>query len=523
VDAKDADLVGATRAGHPEAYGTLVSRYQGHVYGLAYSLVNNWADAQDISQETFIRAYVNLDQLKEPDRFAPWLRRVTFSVAMNWLKAFRPGIFRQLDGQIDLETLEIPDFRPGPAEELERRELAEAVHRALASLPPRYRVPLTMFHLDGLSYQKVAEFLDIPVGNVKVLIHRARAKLKALLPHYVTGEVGEMVQEVFNEHKLPAEFARKVLDNVPSLGPRRDKFCTFAGALEAAFAATEHPYGYTDLLGFSGLAFRARWWSRPEPPRWCPSSAVGEMEEEALAVEKATGWTLSYDFVRPDDAPQMQRLTGQFVGSIDRGNPVLAYDARESMGVVYGYGEGGKILFMRSHSSAEPLRLAPARLGFLTLFIGEHKTAPPTGKAFVESLQVAVRNWKRERFSEGPGEYWYGDAAMARWIADLSKWDEYSQEERDLLSHASDFCSTTLVDARKAAAICLTEHAVKSEGEGRAALERAAAIYRRLVALFPTGEWEKGRERQIELLSESRKLDSAAIAELEKALTTLEP
>lgn len=67
-----------------------------------------------------------------------------------------------------------------------------------------------MFHLDGLSYQKVADFLDIPLGNVKVLIHRARQKLRALLPEYVTEEITPMVQEVFDEHRLPAEFSREI-------------------------------------------------------------------------------------------------------------------------------------------------------------------------------------------------------------------------------------------------------------------------------------------------------------------------
>jgi len=70
---KDAELVLRTRSGQKDAYGELVSRYQGHVYGLAYSLVNNWAEAQDIAQETFIRAYTNLEQLREPPRFAAWL------------------------------------------------------------------------------------------------------------------------------------------------------------------------------------------------------------------------------------------------------------------------------------------------------------------------------------------------------------------------------------------------------------------------------------------------------------------
>jgi RNA polymerase sigma-70 factor (ECF subfamily) len=210
ADRTDAELVAEIRNGDPEGYSTLVARYQGHVYGLAYSLVNNWADAQDIAQETFIRAYVNLGQLREPGRFAPWLRRVTFGVAMNWLRAYRPAVFQQIEGQVDLDSLDIPDFAPGPQEVVERKELAEAVQRAIKSLPPKYRLPLTMFHLDGLSFQKVADFLDVPLGTAKSLIHRAREKLRVALGPFYSEEVIPMVQEVFNEHKLPAEFSREV-------------------------------------------------------------------------------------------------------------------------------------------------------------------------------------------------------------------------------------------------------------------------------------------------------------------------
>ncbi|MHC4715876.1 MAG: RNA polymerase sigma factor [Planctomycetota bacterium] len=205
----DAELVELTRGGQQEAYKELIGRYQGHVYGLAYSLVNNWAEAQDIAQETFIRAYTNLDQIRRPERFAAWLRRVAFGVSMNWLRSFRPGLFEQLDGRVDLDHLEIPDFQPDPPAVAERRELANAVLAAIASLPARYRVPLTMFHLDGLSYQKVADFLDIPLGTVKGLIHRARAKLKATLAASEQA-VPEGIQEVLSEYKLPPEFSREV-------------------------------------------------------------------------------------------------------------------------------------------------------------------------------------------------------------------------------------------------------------------------------------------------------------------------
>ena len=122
-----------------------------------------------------------------------------------------------IDGKVDLDKLEIPDFKPDPYKIIEKRELAQAVLGAIDSLPSKYKVPLTMFHLNGLSYNKVADFLDIPLNTVKSLIYRAREKLKETLNAYVGEEVAPMIQEVLNEHKLPVEFARKVLDNVPRL------------------------------------------------------------------------------------------------------------------------------------------------------------------------------------------------------------------------------------------------------------------------------------------------------------------
>ena len=109
----DAECINLIRSGNQDAYKELISRYQGHVYGLAYSSCGNWTDAQDIAQETFIRAYLNLDQIQHPERFRRLVARVAFSVAMNWIKSFRPKLYKQLDGRVDLDQLEIPDFNPG--------------------------------------------------------------------------------------------------------------------------------------------------------------------------------------------------------------------------------------------------------------------------------------------------------------------------------------------------------------------------------------------------------------------------
>lgn len=255
---RNEELVRRTSAGDKEAFGELVTRFQGHVYGLAYSLVDNWAEAQDIAQETFIRTYANIDQLKNPERFPAWLRRITFSVSMNWIKSYRPKLYELIDGKVDLDKLEIPDFKPNPYKIAEKRELAQAVLGAIDSLPSKYKVPLTMFHLNGLSYNKVADFLDIPLNTAKSLIYRARQILKETLIAYVDEDVSPMVQEVLNEHKLPVGFSRKVLDNIPEI--RFDKWrCTFAGAMKACMDYLDDPVTYDYIMGVSGAAFKILW------------------------------------------------------------------------------------------------------------------------------------------------------------------------------------------------------------------------------------------------------------------------
>ena len=533
ADPKDGELVLRARSGDKEAYGELVSRYQGHVYGLAYSFVNSWAEAQDIAQETFIRAYANLDQLRDPSRFAAWLRRVTFGVAMNWLKAFRRGFFEQLEGRVDLDHLEIPEFTPGPPEVVGSRELAVAVLQAVDSLPSKYRVPLTMFHLDGLSYKKVADFLDIPLGTVKMLIHRARAKLKAALAAYVAEEISPMVQEVFNQHKLSEEFAQKILEGVPTLRWGRGKDCTFAGALEAATAVTDHPYSYSDLMGFSGLAFRVRWHEQ-----WCPSCTVGEMEEEITAVSKATGWKLRVKL--GDGGPDMERFTGEIVGDVNAGRPVLVYPPDLNVAVAFGYEDAGKTLLLRDYMKREDTaKLATGKLGFLLMFLGEHRNGMPLKDAVVASLRIALHNWRRGIGNEGPGDYWYGEAAFKRWMEDLSRTEELDDGEQRKLFFVGWLNFNTVADARKTAVTFLREHASLFDGAARKALERVAAIYdeegKVMGGVYGAkdaflGGWSRKsfddwtpdvREREREILADLSSRDAAAIAEIEKALQAI--
>src|SRR5688572_23493989 len=91
---KDAELVQLSRAGNRDAYGELIRRYQRSICGLACLLVDDKFEAEDMTQEAFLRAWLNLDMLSDPAKFAPWLRRIVFGVSIDWLRVFRPDLYR---------------------------------------------------------------------------------------------------------------------------------------------------------------------------------------------------------------------------------------------------------------------------------------------------------------------------------------------------------------------------------------------------------------------------------------------
>ena len=218
----DAELVGAARRGDAGALGELVGRHQKQVFAVALSLLGDAAEAEDMAQETFIRASRNLDLLADPAKFAAWVRRIAFGVCVDWLRAFRPELYRSAQ-ELEDNAASIPSGAPSPLERLENLELSRRVLGALEQLPVRYRAPLTMYHIEGLSHEKVAEALGVPVGTVRSLVSRARRKLAPLLAAYAK-EVLPMsspLEELFQEqtpgpsrllHILNGDCVRKTLE-----------------------------------------------------------------------------------------------------------------------------------------------------------------------------------------------------------------------------------------------------------------------------------------------------------------------
>jgi RNA polymerase sigma-70 factor (ECF subfamily) len=165
VRVADRVLVDAARAGDVDAFEVLVRRHEGRVYRVALRLLGSDADAQDATQETFVRAWRGLGRFRGESAVSTWLYRIVTNRCLNVVAARRP---------VEGLDPELPSVGGDPAEFAERRERFAVVARQVASLPPDQRAVLVLRDFEGLSYEEVAAALKVSVAAVKGRIHRAR-------------------------------------------------------------------------------------------------------------------------------------------------------------------------------------------------------------------------------------------------------------------------------------------------------------------------------------------------------------
>jgi RNA polymerase sigma-70 factor, ECF subfamily len=162
----DRDLIQRARRGDAEAFGELVLRYQTSVFNVCYRLLHERLEAEDMTQETFLRARDRLHSFDEERLFSPWIRRVAANVCLNHLESQKRTV--ALDEEHDADESQRPE------KQVEVRERSEQIRRALASLPARYRVVIELRHYQELSYEEIAAELNIPLSDVKSHLFRAR-------------------------------------------------------------------------------------------------------------------------------------------------------------------------------------------------------------------------------------------------------------------------------------------------------------------------------------------------------------
>lgn len=146
----------------------LIDRFRGQVFGLCYRMLGHRQDAEDVAQESFVRALRSLHRWDPGRDFAPWM----LAIAGNRCRSFLAARRRRPTPTGDVELLpdDVPDAQ-------RHRQLAEEVQRALAALRVEYRQAFVLFHEQQRSYAEIAETLDCPVGTAKTWVHRARREL----------------------------------------------------------------------------------------------------------------------------------------------------------------------------------------------------------------------------------------------------------------------------------------------------------------------------------------------------------
>ena len=177
-------LIRRVLEGDQEAFAQLVTNHEKQVYNLCLRMVGDPEDAQDLSQEAFLKAWRGLQFYKFESSFSTWLYRLTSNVCIDYLRQKKRKAAVSLtvaDEDGEEEELVIPDSAPLPEEQVLHREEQSAIAAAMNQLEEEFRLALTLRVVEQLSYEEIGEILDLKAGTVKSRIARARIKLKKIL------------------------------------------------------------------------------------------------------------------------------------------------------------------------------------------------------------------------------------------------------------------------------------------------------------------------------------------------------
>ncbi len=188
--ANEATLVEEARAGNAQAFTSLVNHYERNIYRLALNITANPQDAEDVLQETFLKAYSNLGRFEGKSRFYTWLVRIAVNESlMNLRRQRKSRRWVSLDEPIQIEgdkplPQEIVDWEENPEQRYARKELQQILIRAIQHLEPGYRATFVLRQVQDLSIQETATLLNLSVPTVKSRLFRARLELRERLNKY---------------------------------------------------------------------------------------------------------------------------------------------------------------------------------------------------------------------------------------------------------------------------------------------------------------------------------------------------
>jgi RNA polymerase sigma-70 factor (ECF subfamily) len=182
-------LAPACEADSRKAFDTLVEKHHKQAYNVAYRMTGNHADAEDLTQDTFIKAFRFFDSYKREMPFENWLYRIMSNMFVDWLRRRPKAHIRSLDEPIRQEegetTLDFADTADGPEAVTLSHELGAEMQVALSTLPADFRMTVILSDIEGLSYEEISEAMACSIGTVRSRLHRGRKLLRSKMKPYL--------------------------------------------------------------------------------------------------------------------------------------------------------------------------------------------------------------------------------------------------------------------------------------------------------------------------------------------------
>ena len=177
----DMELVSLIKKGNVDAFDKLVKAYEKKVINVAYSLLSDKEDALDASQEIFVKVYKNISSFRGESTVSTWIFKITKNVCYDILRKRKATLISLDEEDDDEKKIEVADESASPEVIYERQEKINIVRDAISKLDENQKIVITLFDINGLSYDEISEIIKCPIGTVKSRLYRAREQLRKIL------------------------------------------------------------------------------------------------------------------------------------------------------------------------------------------------------------------------------------------------------------------------------------------------------------------------------------------------------
>jgi len=186
MDIMVTDKIKQVKKGNQAAFSDIVNYFQQRIYQHCFRMLGNGHDAEDVAQEAFIRAYVNIHRYDENRKFTTWLYRIATNLAIDRMRKRKPDYYldaeiKGAEGLTMYSNLAIDEALP--EEEVIQLERSEYIHKEISALPPKYRFVIMLRYMEEFAVKEISQILDIPIGTVKTRLHRGREVLRKRIHH----------------------------------------------------------------------------------------------------------------------------------------------------------------------------------------------------------------------------------------------------------------------------------------------------------------------------------------------------